>query len=207
MYHWMEIKHMDHRPLRLIVSCYSRPKIFICFRLFHLKFVCPSPVSPPPPPHRPPCASATSSMSSTSHPQSHPIPSFAIPPPQGWSTSSLAPIPSSPSLSLARTHILLSARCPATECLLATSSFSRPPPPLPCQWPIAVVWHVPDDGDLPPSSSNCHGRLPYTILGGFRCPTYLHKFCDVQLDCLQLMNVSPIVHVSCRSVPENHYKK
>jgi hypothetical protein len=72
MYHWMEIKHMDHRPLRLVVSCYSGPKIFICFRLFHLKFVCPSPVSPPPP-HRPPCASATSSMSSTSHPQSHPI--------------------------------------------------------------------------------------------------------------------------------------
>jgi hypothetical protein len=137
-------------------------------------------------------------------PTTNPIPSFAIPPPQGQSTSSsLALIPSSPSPPHARTHVLLHARYPAAKRLLTTSSFSRPSSPLSCRWPIAVARPVPDDGDLPPSSSSCHGLLPYTVLGGFRCPTYLHKFCNEQLDFLQLMNICPFVHVRCRSAAEN----
>jgi hypothetical protein len=56
-------------------------------------------------------------------------PSFAIPPPQGRSTSfSVALVPSSPSSPHARTRILLPAWCPTVKRILVVSSFSRSPP-------------------------------------------------------------------------------
>jgi hypothetical protein len=127
------------------------------------------------------------------------VPNLRYSPTSNRSTSfSVVPIPSLPSPPHARTHVLLPAWCPAAERILPASSFSRSPPQ-----PIVAARPVPDNDDLPPSSSSYHGMLPCTVLGGFRWPTHLHKFCYVQLASLQLMDVSPLVHISYRSTAEN----